>query len=121
MNRVLAPLRSMGADFEASEGGRLPVRLRGGRLGGIHFRNDKALAQVTSAILLAGLQSDAAVEVLAMAPSRDHSANMLRALGCALAFEEQPDGRLVRRGRRRSVTATTLTSQAARAGKGWVS
>src|SRR3546814_1466690 len=28
MNRVLAPLRSMGADFEATEGRRLPVRLR---------------------------------------------------------------------------------------------
>ncbi|HEY9554342.1 MAG TPA: 3-phosphoshikimate 1-carboxyvinyltransferase [Allosphingosinicella sp.] len=108
MNRVLAPLRSMGADFEASEGGRLPVRLRGGRLGGIHFRNDKASAQVKSAILLAGLQSDAAVEVLEMAPSRDHSENMLRAFGCDLDVEETPDGRLVRLGRRRSLTATTL-------------
>src|SRR3546814_18426959 len=33
---------------------------------------------------------------------------MLRAFGCDLDVEETPDGRLVRLGRRRSLTATTL-------------
>ncbi|PWG03221.1 3-phosphoshikimate 1-carboxyvinyltransferase [Sphingosinicella humi] len=108
MDRVLAPLRTMGAEVEASEGGRLPVRLRGGRLCGIHFRNDKASAQIKSAILLAGLRSEAAVEVLEPAPSRDHSENMLRAFGCDVEVEETADGRLVRLGRQRSLTAATL-------------
>lgn len=108
MERVMAPLRAMGARFEASEGGRLPVHLRGGKLGGIRFRNEKASAQVKSAILLAGLRSDARVEVLEPTPSRDHSENMLRAFGCDVEVEESPDGRLVRLGGRRSLTATTL-------------
>jgi len=91
MERVLAPLRSMGA---RTEGSTLPVTVRGGNLRGIRFVNEKASAQVKSAILLAGLRASGEVEVVEPAPSRDHSENMLRAFGC----EVESSGGTVRLG-----------------------
>ena len=79
MERVLGPLRSMGA---RTEGSKLPVTIRGGDLHGIKFVNEKASAQVKSAILLAGLRAQGEVEVIEPRASRDHSENMLRAFGC---------------------------------------
>jgi 3-phosphoshikimate 1-carboxyvinyltransferase len=101
MGRVLEPLRQMGA---AAEGHTLPVRIRGGSLKGISFLNAKASAQVKSAILLAGLRAEGAVEVIEPSPSRDHSENMLRAFGCDVAQR----GPAVRLGRNRKLTATTV-------------
>ena len=99
MARVLDPLRAMGA---RCDGDRLPVRVAGGDLHGIRFVNEKASAQVKSAILLAGLRSDGEVEVIEPALSRDHSENMLRAFGCNVESE----GGRIRLGRNRALTAT---------------
>jgi 3-phosphoshikimate 1-carboxyvinyltransferase len=108
MNRVLDPLRRMGATAEAGEGGRLPATVRGGRLGGISFHNAKASAQVKSAILLAGLGTDAAVEVIEPAPSRDHSENMLRGFGADVEIEETAEGRVARLGQNRRLRGTAV-------------
>ena len=108
MGRVLDPLRRMGVDAEASDGGRLPVTIRGGGLGGIRFRNDKASAQVKSAILLAGLHAAGEVEVIEPAPSRDHSENMLRAFGCDISVSDTPEGKSIRLGERRSLKAVAI-------------
>jgi 3-phosphoshikimate 1-carboxyvinyltransferase len=105
MNRVLDPLRAMGARADAGEGGRLPVTLHGGKLHGIRFVNTKASAQVKSAILLAGLQASGEVEVVEPAPSRDHTENMLRAFGCDVEVTETAEGRRIRLGERRALTA----------------
>lgn len=96
MERVLAPLRQMGAKTTGSS---LPVTIRGGGLRGIRFVNSHASAQVKSAILLAGLGTTEAVEVTEFARSRDHSENMLRAFGC----EVEQDGATVRLGGRRAL------------------
>jgi 3-phosphoshikimate 1-carboxyvinyltransferase len=101
MARVLDPLRAMGA---RAEGCTLPVRLEGGGLNGIRFVNEKASAQVKSAILLAGLRAQGEVEVLEPRLSRDHTENMLRAFG---ADVESEDG-TIRLGKRRSLTATDV-------------
>ena len=101
MERVLAPLRQMGA---RTDGQTLPVRISGGGLAGISFLNAKASAQVKSAILLAGLRSKDDVEVHEPAPSRDHSEKMLRAFGCDV---EQERGR-VRLGERRQLFGTRV-------------
>jgi 3-phosphoshikimate 1-carboxyvinyltransferase len=101
MDRVLGPLRAMGA---RTEGSRLPVKIRGGSLHGISFVNEKASAQVKSAILLAGLRASGNVEVVEPAQSRDHSENMLRAFGCDV---ETVDG-TVRLGKQRSLTGTNV-------------
>ena len=87
MARVIEPLARMGAHFEASEGERLPLTIRGGGLGGIAFQSSQASAQVKSAVLLAGLQSDGPVEVSEPMPSRDHTERLLEAFGCEIAFE----------------------------------
>ncbi|HWU93366.1 MAG TPA: 3-phosphoshikimate 1-carboxyvinyltransferase [Sphingomicrobium sp.] len=84
MERVLAPLRAMGA---RTEGSTLPVTIHGGGLHGIRFVNEKASAQVKSAILFAGLRASGRVQVVETMPSRDHSENMLRAFGCGVASE----------------------------------
>jgi 3-phosphoshikimate 1-carboxyvinyltransferase len=101
MARVLDPLRQMGA---RAEGDTLPVTIRGGRLHGISYVNEKASAQVKSAILLAGLRAVGEVEVIESRRSRDHSENMLRAFGC----EVEVDGGSIRLGERRALTATEV-------------
>jgi 3-phosphoshikimate 1-carboxyvinyltransferase len=101
MQRVLDPLRAMGA---RTTGSRLPVTIEGGRLRGIRFVNEKASAQVKSAILLAGLKAYGPVEVVEPRPSRDHSENMLRAFGCEI---ETGDG-VVRLGERRTLRGTQI-------------
>ncbi|WP_395622731.1 3-phosphoshikimate 1-carboxyvinyltransferase [Sphingomonas daechungensis] len=102
MERVLGPLRSMGA---RTEGSTLPLTIRGGGLTGIRFMNEKASAQVKSAILLAGLRADGEVEVIEPAPSRDHTENMLRQFGCEVVTE----GRRIALGQRRSPIGTDVT------------
>jgi 3-phosphoshikimate 1-carboxyvinyltransferase len=101
MERVLGPLRAMGAK---TKGSNLPVTIKGGHLGPISFVNEKASAQVKSAILLAGLRTDGEVEVIEPVTSRDHSENMLRAFGCDI----ETQGGMVRLGRRRELKGTSV-------------
>jgi 3-phosphoshikimate 1-carboxyvinyltransferase len=86
MDRVLEPLRSMGATVLASDEGRLPVTLAGGDLRGISFRNKRASAQVKSAVLLAGLGAAGEVEVTEPEPSRDHTEHLLESFGCDISY-----------------------------------
>ena len=84
MERVAAPLRSMGADVR-THNGTPPVDIGGGhRLHGIEYRMPVASAQVKSAILLAALYADAATTVIAPAINRDHSERMLQNCGVRL-------------------------------------
>ena len=101
MARVTDPLRAMGATVEGST---LPVTIRGGNLHGISFVNEKASAQVKSAILLAGLRAKGEIEVIEPRASRDHTENMLRAFGC----DVETDGERIRLGKRRTLTATEV-------------
>jgi 3-phosphoshikimate 1-carboxyvinyltransferase len=101
MERVLAPLRAMGA---RTDGSSLPVTIHGGDLHGLSFVNKKASAQVKSAILFAGLRASGSVEVIEPSRSRDHSENMLRAFGC----EVESDGGRIRLGERRALQGTDV-------------
>jgi 3-phosphoshikimate 1-carboxyvinyltransferase len=103
MGRVLGPLREMGAGVEAAAGDRMPVTIHGGNLNGLRFVNEKASAQVKSAILLAGLHASGDVEVVEPARSRDHSENMLRAFGV-----EIDGGERVRLGTKRTLVAADV-------------
>ena len=103
MGRVLGPLREMGAGVEAAEGDRLPVTIHGGNLNGLRFVNEKASAQVKSAILFAGLRTSGSVEVVEPARSRDHSENMLRAFGV-----EVESGDVARLGAKRTLSGTEV-------------
>ncbi len=82
MGRVADPLRAMGAMIETGEGGRPPLKIRGGQpLTGIHYDMPVASAQVKSCLLLAGLYADGLTSVTEPAPTRDHTERMLEGFG----------------------------------------
>lgn len=82
MERVAAPLRSMGAKIESGEGGRPPLKISGAqKLKGIRYDMPMASAQVKSCLLLAGLYADGMTEVQEPAPTRDHTERMLNGFG----------------------------------------
>ncbi len=85
MTRIAEPLRLMGAEVETSAGGRLPLTIRGGELTGIRYRPAVASAQVKSAVLIAGLFARGSTTVEEIAPTRDHTENMLAAMGVTVA------------------------------------
>ncbi|MDV2683477.1 3-phosphoshikimate 1-carboxyvinyltransferase [Alkalihalophilus lindianensis] len=82
MSRVTDPLKAMGAEIDGRENGNYtPLSIRGGQTKGISFTSKVASAQVKSAILLAGLQSEGVTTVTEPALSRDHTERMLEAYG----------------------------------------
>lgn len=106
MQRVVEPLRQMGAKFDGSYF--LPIGLRGGALRGISHSSAVASAQVKSAILLAGLGANEVVEVTEMIPSRDHTEVMLSAFGCDVEICDTKLGRRVALGTNRSLRGTQI-------------
>lgn len=93
MGRVIEPLSQMGAAFEASDGGRLPLTVRGALPAvPIEYLLPVASAQVKSAVLLAGLNTPGITTVIEPVPTRDHSERMLRGFGADLSVEIAADG-----------------------------
>ena len=84
MARVIKPLEMMGAKIAASDGGRPPLRITGGRLRAIDYIMPVASAQVKSAILFAGLFADGETRVEEPIRTRDHSELALRAFGAEI-------------------------------------
>lgn len=82
MERVAAPLRQMGAIIETAEGGRPPLRIKGGQtLKAIDYKLPMASAQVKSCVLLAGLYAQGKTRTTEPAPTRDHTERMLTGFG----------------------------------------
>jgi 3-phosphoshikimate 1-carboxyvinyltransferase len=97
MGRVIEPLSRMGAAFEASEGGRLPLTVHGANPAmPIEYRLPVASAQVKSAVLLAGLNTPGFTTVIEPVPTRDHSERMLRGFGADLSVEGVAGERVIR-------------------------
>lgn len=90
MGRVIDPLSQMGASFESSPGGTLPLMLRGiCPAVPISYRLPVASAQVKSAVLLAGLNTAGITSVIEPVPTRDHTERMLKGFGADLWVEEE--------------------------------
>lgn len=89
LQRVLAPLRLMGAKAYATPAGTAPVLLLGQSLHGISYRLPVASAQLKSALLLAAIQARGETEIIDPVPSRDHSERMLGAMGVNLGRQGQ--------------------------------
>lgn len=88
MNRIIEPLRAMGAKVE-SENGCLPMRIYGGaKLGGIEHELSIASAQVKSCLLFAGLFADRTTTIVERAPTRDHTERMLKAFRADIAVND---------------------------------
>ena len=96
MDRVVYPLQAMGARIEYRERrDRLPIRLlprATGSLRPLVHRPEVASAQVKSCLLLAGLVSGVAVEVIEPGRSRDHTERLLRAMGAPIEFGPEGEG-----------------------------
>ncbi|MAX00756.1 MAG: 3-phosphoshikimate 1-carboxyvinyltransferase [Sphingomonas sp.] len=96
MARVIEPLSTMGADFTASPGGRLPLTLRGiSPAVPITYTLPVASAQVKSAILLAGLNTPGITRVIEPVLTRDHSERMLTGFGADISVEPSDQGRVI--------------------------
>jgi len=89
MERIIAPLRRMGAEIESAEGGRPPLRLRGAgsRLRAIDHTTPVASAQVKSCVLFAGLFADGTTSLTEPARTRDHTEIALRGFGAEVKSE----------------------------------
>jgi 3-phosphoshikimate 1-carboxyvinyltransferase len=74
MDRVITPLRKMGANIVAEGPEHTPpLRIRGGSLKGIHYSSPIASAQVKSAVLLAGLYAKGKTTIDEPSLSRNHT------------------------------------------------
>ena len=109
MNRVMKPLREMGAGFAGRSGGRLPLTLSGGNLSAISYRLPEPSAQVKSAVLLAGLRASGVTRVIEPEPTRDHTERMLRAFGVEVEVTDQADGRHVQLAPNQVLTGTAIS------------
>lgn len=82
MERVAAPLRTMGARIQTTAGCPPITVAPVDSLAAIDFAMPVASAQVKSAVLLAGLSATGRTLVRQPAVTRDHTERMLAALGC---------------------------------------
>jgi 3-phosphoshikimate 1-carboxyvinyltransferase len=83
MRRVIVPLEQMGARLEARDG-RPPLTVHGTNLHAITYAPDVPSAQVKSAVLLAGLQTEGVTAVREVASTRDHTERAFRAFGATV-------------------------------------
>jgi 3-phosphoshikimate 1-carboxyvinyltransferase len=86
MQRVIEPLRLMGASFTIDRH-TLPLTINGGKVKPITYRSPYSSAQVKSAVLLAGLYAYGETTVIEPYASRNHSELMLAYFGAKLASE----------------------------------
>jgi 3-phosphoshikimate 1-carboxyvinyltransferase len=91
VDRVIHPLRRMGATVDCREGGLPPLVVEGSDLHGIEYELPVASAQVKSCVLLAGLLADGETTVVEPLASRDHTEIMLRSAGVEV---RESDGRV---------------------------
>lgn len=87
MQRILAPLREMGATVEARDGKFPPLTVHGARpLRAIDYTPPIASAQVKTCVLFAGLYADGVTTVRESTPTRDHTEVALREFGAEVGI-----------------------------------
>lgn len=91
MNRVMLPLRQMGASISGSEGSEFaPLYIQPvDHLNAIEYDMPVASAQVKSSILLAGLTAEGTTIIHEKERSRDHTENMLKNFGVELKVDDK--------------------------------
>ncbi|HVI40284.1 MAG TPA: 3-phosphoshikimate 1-carboxyvinyltransferase, partial [Anaerovoracaceae bacterium] len=87
MNRVIDPLREMGARIAGTNGGCAPISIEGSKLKGIDYTMPVASAQLKSALILAGLYADGITTVTEPKPSRNHTELMISGFGGKIITE----------------------------------
>jgi 3-phosphoshikimate 1-carboxyvinyltransferase len=77
VDRVVEPLRLMGATVDAREDRYTPLTVRGAGLRGIDYALPVASAQVKSCVLIAGMLADGRTTLTESSQSRDHTERIL--------------------------------------------
>lgn len=90
MQRVVKPLRLMGANiWGKDEGNYPPLSIKGGRLKAITYHLPLPSAQVKSCLLLAGLYAQGETKVIEKVKSRNHTEKMLNAFGAKIKVKRK--------------------------------
>lgn len=101
MDRVVDPLRKMGASITGRDNGnKLPIAIDGKKLNGIDYTLPVKSAQVKSAVLLAGLFASGETIVHEETTTRNHTEKMMEACGASIDVQ----------GATTSVSSSTLQS-----------
>jgi 3-phosphoshikimate 1-carboxyvinyltransferase len=88
MERIMTPLREMGATITARDGRFPPLEIQGGPLRAIDYTLPVASAQVKSCVLLAGLYAPETTTVRELIRTRDHSELALREFGADVTIRK---------------------------------
>jgi 3-phosphoshikimate 1-carboxyvinyltransferase len=91
VDRIVSPLREMGAQLHCREERLPPLEIEGTQLRGIAYEMPVASAQVKSCLLFSGLLAEGETRVIEPLATRDHSERMLAAAG----VEVRRDGAVV--------------------------
>ena len=90
MKRVVNPLRDIGASIDGRENGnKAPLHIRGGKLKSFKYHSPIDSAQVKSALILAGIQSDEISYYKENLLSRDHTERMLNGMGANITTNSE--------------------------------
>ena len=106
MDRIIIPLRKMGASVEACEGRFPPIEIHGGRLRAIDYELPVPSAQVKSCVLFAGLYAEGITTVREPVVTRDHTEIALREFGASI----DKSGGVIRLEGRPRLSARNLTA-----------
>ena len=98
MQRIMLPLRQMGARIEAREDRFPPLEIRGGGLYSVDYSLPVASAQVKTCVLFAGLYAEGRTTVREPVATRDHTEIALREFGAEI---DQQGGAVAIQGRPR--------------------
>jgi 3-phosphoshikimate 1-carboxyvinyltransferase len=89
MQRIIAPLKEMGAEIEARDGRFPPLQIHGRELRGIDYTLPMASAQVKSCVLLAGLFAKGDTTVREPVRTRDHTEIALKEFGAEIETDRR--------------------------------
>jgi 3-phosphoshikimate 1-carboxyvinyltransferase len=84
VDRIVVPLRRMGANLHAREDRLPPLEIEGTSLHSATYEMPIASAQVKSCLLFAGLLAGGETRIVQPLPSRDHTERMLAAAGAPI-------------------------------------
>ncbi len=87
MNRVINPLKEMGARVTGTNGGYTPISIEGTELHGIKYEMPVASAQLKSALILAGLYAQGKTMIIEPKSSRNHTELMINGFGGNISTE----------------------------------
>jgi 3-phosphoshikimate 1-carboxyvinyltransferase len=84
VDRIVEPLREMGARLRCREDRLPPLEIEGTQLHGVAYELPIASAQVKSCLLFAGLLAEGDTQLKEPLPTRDHTERMLAAAGAEI-------------------------------------